>query len=30
MYNKKKNNFEKNVKLIDESITCHFKALKVF
>ncbi len=28
MYNKKKNNFEKNVKLIDESITCHFKALK--
>ncbi len=28
MYNKKCNNFEKNVKLIDESITCHFKALK--
>lgn len=28
MYNKKRNSFEKNVKLIDESITCHFKALK--
>ena len=28
--NKKKNTAEKNVKLIDESITCHFKALKVF
>lgn len=28
-YNKKCNNFDKNVKLIDESITCHFKALKV-
>ena len=27
--NKKKNTSEKNVKLIDESITCHFKALKV-
>jgi tetratricopeptide (TPR) repeat protein len=27
--NKKKNRSEKNVKLIDESITCHFKALKV-
>lgn len=29
IYNKKKNSAEKNVKLIDESITCHFKALKV-
>ena len=28
MYNKKRNSFDKNVKLIDESITCHFKALK--
>lgn len=29
IYNKKINNVEKNVKLIDESITTHFKALKV-
>ena len=29
IYNKKRNVTEKNVKLIDESITCHFKALKV-
>ena len=28
MYNKKRNSFDKNVKLIDESITCHFRALK--
>ncbi len=29
MYNKKKNTSDKNVKLIDDSITNHFKALKV-
>lgn len=29
IFNKKRNITEKNVKLIDESITCHFKALKV-
>lgn len=29
IYNKKKNITDKNVKLIDEAITCHFKALKV-
>ena len=28
IFNKKKNTADKNVKLIDESITCHFKALK--
>jgi tetratricopeptide repeat protein 21B len=28
MYNKKRNVFEKNMKLIDEAITVHFKALK--
>ena len=27
--NKKNNKADKNIKLIDESITCHFKALKV-
>jgi hypothetical protein len=29
IYNKKRSVTDKNVKLVDESITCHFKALKV-